>query len=118
MKPEMKTSTQTLVDERSRLTVELEALQNKIGGLDLAIELLNAGTRKREGAPPARSRGISETIRTLLKEAGDGGLTVQRTVELAAEHGQTINRTSVSSLLSRMKRDGEVVYRRKRYALK
>jgi hypothetical protein len=118
MKPEAKTATQTLLNERLKLSAELEALQNKIRGLDLAIELLNAGARTLDNAPAQRGRGISETIRTLLSEAGDDGLTVQQTIELAAERGQDVNKTSVSSLLSRMKRAGEVTYRRKRYALK
>jgi hypothetical protein len=118
MKPEAKTATQTLLDERSRLAAQMDALENKIRGLDLAIELLNAGARPQESLPSQRGRGISETIRTLLKEAGDEGLTVQQTIELAAQRGQDVNKTSVSSLLSRMKRAGEVAYRRKKYSLR
>lgn len=96
---------------------ELEALQNKIRGLDLAIELLSSVATTRSTTIP-RARGISDTIRSLLREAGAAGLTVQRTVELATEGGQPVNKTSVSSLLSRMKRDGEVVYKGKKYFLK
>jgi len=114
-----RTPAQPLLDERDRLQSELEALQTKIRGLEYAIELITDEARKQESpaAPKGRDRGITETIRSLLRDAGSSGLSPQMAVELAAARGQPLNPTSVSSLLSRMKRDGQVAYRRKRYVL-
>ena len=114
-----KTPAQPLLDEHRRLQLELDALQNKIRGLEFAIELITDEARKQESptSPKGRERGITETIRSLLRDAGSSGLSPQMAVELAAARGQALNPTSVSSLLSRMKRDGQVAYRRKRYVL-
>lgn len=117
-----KSLAQPLFEERTRLQSELEALQNKIRGLDLAIELITDEVEKQRThaaapQPVIRERGISETIRALLRDAGSAGLSPQMAVRLAAAQGQTLNPTSVSSLLSRMKRDGQVAYRKKRYVL-
>lgn len=120
MKMNTKTAAQPLMDERDRLQLELKELQTKIRGLEFAIELITDEARKQESpsAPKVRDRGITETIRSLLRDAGPAGLNPQMAVELAAARGQALNPTSVSSLLSRMKRDGQVAYRRKRYVLK
>lgn len=116
MQAVFKTPTEAIVEERNRLQAELDALQNKIRGLDLAIELITEEAEKLDPRP--RASGISATIRDLLHDAGPAGLNPQMAVELAAARGQTLSKASVSSLLSRMKRDGEVAYKGRRYVLK
>ncbi len=111
-----RTPLRALVDERNRLQAELDALQIKIRGLDLAIELITEEARKLD--QQSRARGITDTIRDLLREAGTAGLSPQMAVEHAAVRGQKLRKSSVSSLLSRMKRDGEVAYKGRRYVLK
>ncbi len=114
-KQDVKSPTQTLTDERNRLTVQLTELQNKIRGLELAIDLINDQADRTASFSGPRAIGTSAVIREILVEAGSAGITPQMAIERAAARGETLNKTSVSSLLSRMKRDGEVVYVARRY---
>lgn len=107
--------TQALMEERNRLTVQLTDLQNKIRGLELAIELVNGQVDRAAGSHRSRSAGTTAALRGMLVEAGSTGITPQIAVERAAARGEALNKTSVSSLLSRMKRDGEVNYRNRHY---
>src|SRR5262245_23665439 len=103
MQAVFKSPSQALIDERNRLQAELDALQNKIRGLDLAIALITEEATKHNDSQ-LRAKGISATLRTLLLEKGEAGLTPQMAVDLAAARGQALSKASVSSLLSRMKR--------------
>ncbi len=109
---------QRLVHERDQLLREAEALKNKIAGLDMAIGLIGNGPMKQPGSSPGRKVHVSETIVTLLREAGEAGLKARTTIELAAERGIYLNGRSVYSLLSKMTRDGTVVHEDGRYRLK
>jgi hypothetical protein len=107
---------QSLLKERAKLMAEFEALKNKISGLDLAIRLIADQADRRDG--PNRRETVTTTIRSLLSEAGTHGLNAKSLAELAEVRGLSINRNSLSSLLSRMKRNGELVYRQRRYVLR
>ena len=111
---------EALLEQRERLVAEIEALRNKLSGLDLAIQLITTG----EGGMPERRlpeierrQGIADTVQRLLTEAGTQGLNAEEAVETAAREGIDLNRSSVSSLLSRLKKAGSVVYVGKRYVL-
>jgi hypothetical protein len=45
----------------------------------------------------------------VIHEAGKGGVTAVEVVDRAAAKGRTLDRASVSSLLSRLKREGTLV---------
>jgi hypothetical protein len=116
------THAEALLRQRESLMVELEALKNKISGLDLAIQLITQADRP--AAAPAerlersdRGAGITTTIQRLLVAAGDTGINAEEAVEIAAREGIALNRSSVSSLLSRMKRAGDIEYVDKKYVL-
>src|SRR5262245_26309639 len=112
------TQLRRLMHQRDQLLKEAEAIKNKIAGLDMAIGLIGE-TQTGVEAPSAAPRKIhvSETIVSLLREAGEIGLKAKATIELAADRGINLNRGSVYSLLNRMTRNGTVVHEDARYKL-
>jgi hypothetical protein len=105
-------------NQRDRLLVEIEALRNKVAGLELALSLMGAESTAAEGREkPKESRGLRQTLTDLLREAGTTGLNATSAVEVAQRRGVHLERQSVASTLSRMKKDGELVYNGDRYKL-
>jgi hypothetical protein len=110
------TALRQLISERDKLQAEIEALRNKVGGLEIAIKLVSD-----EGSQtPATERisRVSETLVNLLRSAGDNGLKPKEAIELAERNGKHLNRGSVYSLLNRMERTGVVVHENARYRLR
>lgn len=112
-----------LIEERARLLGELEALKNKIAGLDLAISIIqkNAPTSRTDLVPVSRRSGVKGFVLDLLRERGSEGLNAAIAVDIASARGVLMDRASVSSLLSRLKNEDVVsyddnVYRLKKYA--
>ena len=113
-----------LLEERKALLAELDACRNKIAGLDIAIELLTGrAPSERLFAEPvalvagARQAGVTRFLVGLLDEAGEDGLSAKELTEIAGERGRPLKRQSVSSLLSRLKREGTLIYQDNRYKL-
>src|SRR5437867_680371 len=106
-----------LMEQRDRLLKEVEALKNKIAGLDMAIGLIGEAPMQQEIASGQRKIHVSETIVNLLREAGETGLKPKAAIALAAERGISLNRGSVYSLLNRMTRNGTVVHEDAGYKL-
>ena len=109
-----------LVDQRARLMVELEALRNKIAGLDMAISILQKGAPvPKEGMTTvSRRTGVKGFVLDLLRERGADGLNAAVAVEIASRRGVLMDRGSVSSLLSRLKQDEVVTYDDNMYRLR
>lgn len=104
--------------QRDRLLGEIEALKNKVAGLELALSLLGNDTRTEAAERPDRSRGgLKQILTDLLREAGTTGLNAAGAVEVAERRGMHIDKQSVSSTLSRMKGEGLVHYNGERYRL-
>ena len=106
-----------LLEERDRLLAEIEALRNRVQGLEIAIALVDGEDIPREETRKARNSGTKGAILDLLMEAGTTGLNAANAIEIAGRRGQHLDRQSVSSLLSRLKRDKVVVYEDDRYKL-
>lgn len=107
-----------LMQQRDQLLKEAEALKNKIAGLDMAIGVIGDSPALHEGLTTIQPKvHVSETIVSLLREAGEAGLKAKATIELAADRGIPLNRGSVYSLLNRMTRNGTVVHEDSRYKL-
>lgn len=108
---------QKLLDERDILLRQREALDNQIAGIERAIALVAGEDRK---TPLSAKHGISNKaiVLDLLKDAGTTGLNAVAAVGMANSRGITLDRNSVSSMLSRLKRDEVVVYDGDRYRLK
>jgi hypothetical protein len=107
---------QRLIDQRDMLLREMDALRNKIAGLEMAISLLDGG-----GATPTVRTRSGKSVKTvlldLLKEVGTTGLSAPQAVEMANRRGVTLNPGSVSSTLSRFKNENIVKFDNERYRL-
>jgi hypothetical protein len=112
---------QRLEELRERLLADiaaqertLYALQNKLSGVDAAIAAMK-GTALPSDHAPSRQRNVTRTVMEIIEESGTKGVTAAEVVERAAAKGKTLDRASVSSLLSRNKRDGFLTFDGERY---
>lgn len=114
-----KAKMKVLEEQRDALLAEMEALKNKIAGLEMAMALLNDhGNPAGNSASGSTRVNVKGTILDLLRQAGTTGLNAQSAVDIAQARGITLDKGSVSSLLSRFKREGLVVYDGEKYKLK
>lgn len=107
----------TLIEERDRLLREMDALKNKIAGLELAISLIQKGGEQASMGQLVKHGGTKATLLELLREVGTTGLTSTSAVEMAARRGIKLERGTAASTLSRMKAETIVVYDNERYRL-
>lgn len=97
---------QPLLDKRAEYELERKVLESKIEAMDEAI----AAMREAVAGPADRpKRGEAKSmILKLLEEAAYSGTDADKIVEVARLRGLSLVRTSVSSLLSRLKKEGIV----------
>jgi hypothetical protein len=112
-----KTPLEHLIDERDRFIFEMEALRNKIAGLDIAIKLVFTEPERSSSVAASGKVRVSDTIVELLRESGQRGLTPTVLVELAAARGIMLNRGSVYTILNRMVHVGTVTHENTKYKL-
>ena len=103
--------------QRDRLLAEIEALRNKVAGLEMALSLLGGEDLAMPPKTEKSRGGLKQTLMDMLREAGTSGLNASTAVEIAERRGMHLDRQSVSSTLSRMKADGLVEYSADRYRL-
>jgi hypothetical protein len=106
-----------LIRQRDQLVLEMEALRNKIAGLDIAIQVISLGPEEAVRLKIRKPR-VTETIVTLLRESGEIGLKPMAVIGLAAQRGIDLNRGSVYAMLHRMERAGRIVREDGPYKLK
>ena len=99
---------QRLLDERDALLRQRDALDHQIKGIERAIQLIADDASPT--SQPGKRIAIKAVVLDLLDQVGTTGLDAARAVALAGEKGITIMLNSVSSLLSRLKSDGAVIY--------
>lgn len=98
-----------LLEERDRLRKEIVGLQRELSGLERAIRIVDdvgIATERTGGKRP----NVKGTILGVVNDRGALGVTVYEIVEAASDRGQTLDRGSVSSLLSRLKKEGTLTY--------
>ena len=112
---------QRLREELVAVQAEIRSLQGREAGLQRAISIVsddpvlteemigNSGTKRKRRSP------IKDIVLRLLQENAERGLVAIDLVELAKAQGITLDRNSVSSILSRFKRDGVLDYDGKVY---
>jgi hypothetical protein len=108
---------QRLVAERDKLLDQIEALKHRIGGLELAISLLERDDDEQPSQPRGARGKTKELVLSLLKDAGTSGLNALSAVQMAELRNATLARGSAASTLSRLKADGAVAYDGDRYRL-
>lgn len=93
--------------KREKLIAEITALQNQLKAWDEAILMMEGTAPTATPAPEIKQRGknVKDTVISLVQNAGEGGLNVSALMEKAKDNGIHLDRGSVSSLLSRMKRE-------------
>lgn len=101
---------------------ELAALESELAGFEAAFKALNGqqnapASAMQEVANRAARPNVKQTVLSLLEQVGPAGLNAAKAVELAAARNEAIHQASVSSLLSRFKADGAVVYDGTNYKL-
>ncbi len=94
---------------RDQLKAKIAELQQQLIGAEMMLRHLRGETTAAV-RPRAPRSNVKNYILTLLEEAGERGLNAARAVEIAESKGDTLERGTVSSLLSRLKADGVVVY--------
>lgn len=109
-----KADMQRLIDQRDQLLKEIEALRNKVVGIEMAIALLDG---ENATSSARSSRSVKTVVLDLLKEVGTTGLSATSAVEMAHRRGITLHSGSVGSTLSRLKGIGIVVLQGNRYVL-
>jgi hypothetical protein len=111
-----KASVRRLIEERDRLLAEIAALQNQVTGLERAISLLDHEA-PRDGETGGKAPQVKSLILSLLKEVGTTGLVLETAMDMAQRRGQKLNRGTVASTLSRLKREGAILHDGQRYRL-
>ena len=115
-----KAQVQKLHETRAQMEAEIEALKNKMAGIQIAIDVLEGNAAPDDEDEPGRARrgAVKEALYELLKDAGKTGLNAHAAVEMAKSRGIELDRNTVSSTLSRMKKDGAIDHDGERYRLK
>lgn len=96
------------------LEARLDGVMRDIEKLQAQADLLRDMMREARGEPKVKARAprsnVKQTVLALLDEAGADGINATIAVERAAQNGTSLERGTVSSLLSRLKNEGVVVY--------
>ena len=111
-----------LLDERRKqLKTELAALQARLNEVESLMRAMG-GEAPAEPVvgPPSRARrgDLNNIVLSLYEQAAEAGLSSSECVEKAEKAGTPLKAASVSSLLSRLKADGVLMYDGERYRLK
>jgi hypothetical protein len=111
---------QRLTELRDRLKADIdrheaaiEALRNQLIGIDQAIKTLGG---EAVGTGSSRRTNVKKTVMQIIHDVGRQGVTAVEVVARAQAIGKTLDRASVSSLLSRLKREGTLVFNGERYS--
>ncbi len=116
-------SLENLEKLRIKLQSQIESLKNQLAGVEMAIQTVSDGevmdvVMKELGiGPRKRTRNVKDHVLRLLQAAGPKGLSANDVIAKAAVEGITLDRGSVSSLLSRLKREGTLSYNGSEYIL-
>lgn len=108
-----------LIEDRDRLAKQIEALTWELKGMDRAIAAMKgeAAAQPESAERKPRSRNVKETVLTLVQRAGQEGLNVNDLLVAAQRENIHLERGTVSSLLSRFKRENVLDMRDGRYFL-
>jgi cell division septum initiation protein DivIVA len=111
MRPEI----QRLVVEKERLQQAIADLENQLSGLKGELSGIQRAMALVSGTEPEvvtatpkreRARNVKETVLGVVQASSPDGINVNQLLERAAREGNHLERGTVSSLLSRFKREG------------
>ncbi len=110
-----------LQDRRSQLQTELAAVQARLQEVESLMRAMSGeATPEPSTAAVGRVRrgDLNNIVLSLYEQAAEAGLSSSECVAMASKAGTPLKATSVSSLLSRLKSDGVLMYDGERYRLK
>ena len=110
-----------MYDRRDRLRAEIETAKARLDEVEGLIRLLKGETASEVTPAVQRAKrgNIKQTVIDMVTEAGGTGTSVLECLSAAqAKRGVELDRGSVSSLLSRFKKDGLMTFDGTRYRLK
>ena len=103
----------------------LEEKREQLSILTAEISLLESMLAEAKGEPDpsqpkqrAKRSSVKSYVLELLDQVGEKGLNAAIAVSMATQEGRDLDRNSVSSLLSRLKNEGLLVYDGDKYRLK
>jgi hypothetical protein len=106
-----------LEQQSFRLFEQMQAVNNKIAGIELSIAALEKGTQAPVQDEPESATNLKVLLLDLAREAGATGINSNTAVELASKRGIKLLRGSAASNLSRLKADNALVHDGKVYRL-
>lgn len=96
------------------LSERLDHILREIDKLKAQESLIRDMIREANGEPKVKLRAprsnVKQTVLDLLEKSAEKGINASAAVEIAATSGVSLERGTVSSLLSRLKNEGVVVY--------
>lgn len=108
-------------DLRDRHAGEVADLERRLAEARIRLQTLDQAVAAAGGTPipqtPAgkRQSNVKNTVMGIINEAAEAGVTAVSVVEAAAAKGKALDRNSVSSLLSRLKREKTLTFDGERY---
>jgi hypothetical protein len=92
---------------KSRLQAQISELHQQLAGVELSIKALSDTVPMRsQGVTHPRPANVRETLLEMLREQEAKGINAATAVKLAAEQNLRLERSTVSSMLSRFKKEG------------
>jgi hypothetical protein len=108
-----------LMDRRDQLRAEFAAVRARLDEVENLIRVMTGDPVPSSAPTKARRGDLKEIVLGLYDQAAETGLSAAECVAAAQEkRGVTLQAASVSSLLSRLKADGVLMYDGDRYRLK
>lgn len=110
-----------LEDRRVQLRAELGTVKARLDEVENLLRIMGGeGTPEPLIATSGRTRrgDLNNIVLSLCEQSGEAGLSSAECVERAGKAGTTLKPASVSSLLSRLKADGVLMFDGERYRLR
>lgn len=105
-----------LEEEQRRLEEQIKGLSHELAAIKRAIALVRGEPSQVDAVAARKARSsVKDTVLRLLDEHREVGLTAVEVVECAARGGEALDRGSVSSYLSRLKREGVLALHGSKY---
>jgi hypothetical protein len=112
---------QSLQDRLTAILRDLDMAMREVEKIKAQEELIRDMIREAKGEPKITPRApranVKQTVLGLLEQSGKDGINATMAVELAGRQGISLERGTVSSLLSRLKNEGVVAYDNSVYRL-
>lgn len=104
-----------VAEMRAQVVSDIQDLERRLGDARVKLALLDDLLGEDGGDPGSRGRNTKKTVLTMVTSADRAGVTATEIIEQAAAKGKKLNPNSVSSLLSKLKADGILVFDGLRY---